>query len=146
MYPLGVVDIIALAGLSVWALWDRNTRYWTTAVTLLTVTATYVALSMIPGAAFLIARVAVLVGTAWILLFRSEWFMTRTEVDLKFDQSYWLAQRDLQELAQRRLAGEVNDEEFAGGISELIRVLEQLQPPDEEWQGCGTIRSKPCAV
>jgi hypothetical protein len=132
---LGVVDVIALAGLWVWALWDRNTRRWTTVVTLLTVTATYVALSMVPGVAFVIARVAVLGGTACILLFRAEWFMARTEVDLKFDQSYCLAQRDLQELAQRRLAGEVNDEEFAVGISELIKVHEQMQPPDQEWAG-----------
>lgn len=134
MYPIGPIDVIALAALWTWALWNRNTRYWTTVGLLLTVTAAHIALSLVPGTASLVARVTVWTIAVGAFMFKPEWFMVRTDADVAFDRSYWLVQQDMTAMARRRLAGETDDQAFASEIRQLLRRLEEMHPPDEDWQ------------
>lgn len=128
--PLGVVLLLALW---TWALWGPAMRSWRTVAMLMGTTAGYVALATMPGTAFVALRVVLLFGSAAVLLFKSSWFMTRSEADLAFDQAYWRAQQRITDLARQRLDDQIDRAAFARGLAELIPVFDGLRPPDTDW-------------
>lgn len=97
----GPLELIALAGFWVWALWSRDMRSSRTLLLLVVTTATYLALSSGTGVVFVVLRVSLLVSAIALALVRPDLFFTRSKQDLGFDRDYSRVQRALTDLARQ---------------------------------------------
>lgn len=129
----GPLEIIALAGVWVWALWSRDMRSLRTLMLLAATTATFLGLSIGTGMVFLVLRVLLLASATGLLLLRPDLFFTRSKQDLEFDQDYSRVQQMLSDLARQRLASRIGREQFGRGIGKAVADLKRLAPPDEGW-------------
>ena len=129
----GPLELIALAGFWVWALWSRDMGSSRTLLLLVVTTATYLVLSSGTGVVFVVLRVSLLVSAIALALVRWDLFFTRSKQDLEFDRDYSRVQGVLTDLARQRLASSIDREAFARGIGTAVADLRRLVPPDEEW-------------
>lgn len=129
----GPLELIALAGLWVWALCSRDMRSSRTLLLLAVTTAAFGVLSIGTGVVFLVLRVLLLASATALALLRPDLFLTRSKQDLEFDRNYSRVQQALTDLARQRLASSIDREQFGRGIGTAIADLKDLVPPDEGW-------------
>lgn len=130
-------DVLAtgsgLAAVWVLALSRSIMRSIRTIGVLLTATVLFVLTTFLPPPLGVPVRLGLLLATVWGLHSYSQWFLALRGPVRQFEAVYSATMRSLEDLGQRRVAGELSPSAFAAGLQDVERRLSAAAPPDEAW-------------
>jgi len=127
------LDPFLVVGLWVWAMWGATMRTWRTVALLAVVTGGYLLSTQPPALVSVALRAGLLTAAVWLLLFHTAVFSALPANQLEFNEAYRALLNEGAALARRYRPGRVDTRTFGSRLSDLLKRLERLQAPTDDW-------------